>query len=200
MNETCYERLLKQSQIPPGRLADIPLTPPDCDYDTFVYLQEIRENVVNWVNEGHNIYLCSKETGNGKTTWGIKILKEYLACMSDYSPLRPIGMFVNVPVYLNQIKRMMSTDQAELYRLQHDIDNARLVIWDDIVPGTTLTAFEHSTMLAHISYRDMQNSSNIFTANVEGKVLEECLGSKMASRIWNSSEVIRFRGSDRRVK
>ena len=47
----------------------------DPDYDAYLTLNDIKNDVVNFVSKGGNLYIYSRRTGNGKTSWAIKIMQ-----------------------------------------------------------------------------------------------------------------------------
>ena len=74
-----------------------------------------------------------------------------------------------------------------------------LVVWDDIA-STNLSKYDYSQLLACIDTRILEGKANIFTGNFDTKEeLEECMGQKLASRVYSSStEIIIFKGGDMR--
>jgi hypothetical protein len=56
------------------------ISPEKCDIDSYKKLAEIRENIINLVidpNVNFNLAIKSQRTGNGKSSWAIKILLRY---------------------------------------------------------------------------------------------------------------------------
>ena len=47
-------------------------------------------------------------------------------------------------------------------------------------------------------HRVIANRANIFTGNLGEERLKDFVGGRLASRIWNTSDVIEFVGEDRR--
>ena len=48
------------------------------DQKAFKLLDEIRLDIVNFVENGESLYLYSEHTGNGKTSWSIKVTSQIL--------------------------------------------------------------------------------------------------------------------------
>ena len=69
--------LIENSGIPKNRQKPQLLT-AGVDYDAFCLLNDVKEKIDQYVDVGgFNLYICSENTGNGKTSWGIKILLKY---------------------------------------------------------------------------------------------------------------------------
>ena len=53
---------------------------PSCkeDVESFEILSEIKKNIAAMVEQGFNLYIKSNQRQNGKTSWGIKILQNYI--------------------------------------------------------------------------------------------------------------------------
>jgi DNA replication protein DnaC len=74
------------------------------DMKAFHRLKEIKTNIVDFVEQGKNLYICSDITGNGKTSWAIKMLHTYFhyTAVGNYDNLK--GMFVSTTELLLQLK------------------------------------------------------------------------------------------------
>ena len=96
--------LIENSGIPKVRQKPIMLD-AGVDYDKFITLANIKDNIADYVEIGDfNLYICSKETGNGKTSWAIKILLKYFDQRWAGNGFRKIGYFQHVPTLLNTLK------------------------------------------------------------------------------------------------
>jgi DNA replication protein DnaC len=83
----------------------------------------------------------------------------------------------------------------ELKRQLIDVD---LVVWDDVA-STDLSSYDMSNLLTYIDQRCLNIKANIYTGNITSfQELEKIVGNRLASRIWNASEIIEFKGKDRR--
>lgn len=164
------------------------------DYDSFCVLADIKDDIISFVNDGKNLYICSDETGNGKTSWAIKLLMKYFDSVWAGNGFRPRGYFQHVPTLFNTLKDFSNTHSA----LKSTLETVDLVVWDDIA-SVQMSAYDNSQLLSLLDSRAMQEKSNIFTGNITKKEsMEKILGNRLASRVWNSSIVVEFVGKDRR--
>ena len=69
--------LMDNSGIPKSKQRPLSLTPYECDLGAFQRLAEIKDNIVDFVENGRNLYICSEAVGTGKTTWSLKLLMRY---------------------------------------------------------------------------------------------------------------------------
>jgi len=167
----------------------------DEDYEQYVRLAEIKSNIVDFVNNGSNLFIASQHTGNGKTSWSIKLLMKYFDMIWAGNGMRVRGMFVHIPTLLLQLKNFENPISEEY---KQNLMNVDLVVWDEIA-FSNISNYDYSNLIMFLEYRLMDKKSNIFTSNVESKEsLEKQIGYKLASRIWNTSEIIIFRGKDKR--
>lgn len=186
--------LMKNSGIPESRQYPAELV-AGIDYDSFCQLADIKTDIRNIVAAGKNIYIGSRYTGNGKTSWSIKLLMKYFDRIWAGNGFRVAGMFVHVPTLLLQMKNFNAPVSEEYKRNLMESD---LVVFDDVACGN-MSAYDFSNLLMFIDYRIMNNKSNIYTSNQDSKIgLEKSIGDRLASRIWETSEVVIFRGKDKR--
>ena len=88
---------------------------------------------------------------------------------------------------------------ANLDAWKNALETSDLVVWDDIA-STKLSEYDISQLLILVDNRIIDCKSNIFTGNLTSKEsVEKAVGSRLASRIWNSSTVVEFKGKDRRA-
>ena len=85
----------------------------------------------------------------------------------------------------------------EFESLKLHLTTVDLVVWDDIA-STDMSSYDHSQLLSYIDQRILSEKSNIFTGNRNEEEMEKALGSRLASRIWNSSKRIKLKGLDKR--
>lgn len=190
------EALLNQSNIPKNMQRIISLSPEDCDYDAFCKLADIKEEIVDFVNAGKNLYIVSTNTGNGKTTWSIKLMLKYFNDIWIGNGFNTRGVFIHVPTFLLKCKDFNNKD-TEFEELKSRLIDVDLVIWDDI-GSNGLSNYDLSQLLMYIDQRVLSGKSNIFTGNLLEQELNRLLGSRLASRIWNTSEIVQFYGKDKR--
>ena len=190
------QALLHQSNIPEAKQSIITLIPDDCDYDVFCTLADIKSDIKAFVEGGDNLYLVSKNTGNGKTTWAIKLMLKYFDEVWAGNGLRCRGIFIHVPTFLLKCKDFDNKD-PEFNELKSQLLDVDLVIWDDI-GSTGMSNYDLSQLLMYIDQRILASKSNIFTGNLVYADLEKSLGSRLASRIWNTSSIAELKGKDKR--
>ncbi len=166
------------------------------DYTQFVRLSEISKNIVKFVSEGNSLYLHSSICGNGKTSWAIKLMLNYVNNVWPSATSGCTVLFVYVPDFIRGIKdNITSFDEASNYIINNYLD-ADIVIWDDI--GTkTASQFELDHLLRMIGNRINANKTNIYTANVDVDTLAYALDERLASRIRGAVD-IELMGRDKR--
>ena len=165
------------------------------DYKAYQRLSEIRKNIVEYVSESKNLYLCSTTPGNGKTSWAIKMLQTYFhyTAQGSYENLR--GMFIST---LDLLLRLKDFNNPIPKKYKENLENVDLVIWDDIAL-TGISQYDFIQLYSIINNRIFAGKSNIFTSNVvDYNQLQDILGTRLASRIYNTSEIIELKGMDMR--
>lgn len=188
--------LLEMSGLPENKWYPSQLYPEDCDYTAFKRLAQIKHEIVDFVSNGENLYLYSEKTGNGKTSWAIKIMLRYFHEIWAGNGFRCRGLFIHVPTFLTKLKNFNNKD-LKFERVKELLSDVDLVIWDDIA-STDLSSYDNSQLLTYIDTRILCGKSNIFTGNVGEQMITKMLGTRLASRIWNNSELIEFNGGDKR--
>lgn len=187
--------LVDNSGIPSSRQYPIALEVDNIDYDKFMALAAIKNNILEFVQNGNNVYIASKNTGNGKTSWAIKLLLKYFDSIWAGNGLKIRGLFIHVPTLLLQLKNFNSPLSEEY---KNNLIQADLIVWDEIA-STSISNYDYSNLLMFLENRLLNNKSNIFTTNCTDKNdLEEIIGVKLASRVWNTSNIILLKGKDRR--
>lgn len=185
--------LMDNSGIPKVKQRPIILSPDNADLNAFEDLQDIKDDIENFVMNGENLYICG-DTGTGKTSWAIKILLKYFDQIWAGNGFRVRGMFVHIPSLLLKLKDFNHPVSVEY---KQSLLNADLIVWDEI--GGNLSDYDYSQLLMYIDNRLLNEKSNIFTSNIVRNFdLQHTIGAKMASRIWNTSQVIQFKGRDKR--
>ena len=168
------------------------------DKSAFKTLNDIRLDIVNFVENGESLYIYSEYTGNGKTSWAIKLLLRYFDQIWAGNGFRQRGYFISVPAFLNQIKNF--SDEKARQRLLKTLSTSDLVVWDDIA-STKLSDYDIQQLLLIIDQRIADELANIYTGNLTSHdALANALGDRLASRIWNTSTLIEFKGKDRRAE
>ena len=188
--------LVSHSGLPENKWFPQSLSADDVDYDAYCKLAEIKDNIVDFVQSGANLYIYSKTTGNGKTTWAIKLLLKYFDQIWAGNGFRPRGLFISVPMFLTQLKNF-DNKSLELERVKDELPKVDLVVWDDVA-STNMSNYDHSQLISYIDQRVLAGKSNIYTSNMGINDIIKPLGIRLASRIWNNSVQIEFRGGDKR--
>lgn len=189
--------LLHMSCIPKSKRIPKTLVPENIDLESFKRLNNIKNDIVNFVNNGCSLYLYSQTTGNGKTSWAIKILLKYFDKVWAGNRFRARGLFINVPSFLRMVTENVQNPTYEFNELKQLIAEVDLVVWDDI-GATKLTEYDHKNLLSFVDQRVLADKANIYTGNLPGDLLAEAVGYRLASRIYNESSVIELKGQDRR--
>ena len=186
--------LIDNSNIPKAKQYPVILQ-AGVDYDAFCTLAEIKDDIASYVDEGANLYITSSYTGNGKTTWAIKLMLKYFDSIWAGNGFKIRGLFVHVPTLLNQLKNFQKPLSEEY---KQNIMNCDLVVWDDIA-STDMSAYDHSQLLSYVDQRVFSEKANIFTGNITNfDTLAKAVGVRLASRIYRTSTVVEFKGKDRR--
>jgi len=190
--------LMNSSGLPKAKQIPKSLTPEKIDFEAFTELADIKDNIVEFVENGNNLYIASKYNGNGKTSWSIKLLLKYFNEIWPGNGFRVRGLFVHVPTLLLRLKDFERVDES-LNELKHNLISADLVVWDEM-GSDYLSSYDLTQLLTFLDQRDLEEKSNIFTGNLLDKDLNLKVGPKLYSRIWNGSRKIILKGStDRRV-
>ena len=188
--------LMENCGLPVAKQDSIKLTPEECDYDIFCELNDIGSRMDEFVYEGKNLFLCSNQVGNGKTSWAIKLMHKYFALIAEHNCYMPRALFVSVPLLLVELKDFENPVSREFRKRLKEID---LVVWDDIADAV-ITPYDYLQLRAYIDWRVLAKKSNIFTSNcADKKDLIKILGDKLTSRVYDISKVVEFRGKGKRV-
>lgn len=188
--------LVQQSNIPPSKWVPLKLRPGK-DRLAFIRLQEIKDDIENWTKKGGNLYIYSDTFGNGKTSWAIKLMLAYFNKVWAGNGFRRRGIFVSVPEFIDRNREIINNRDEEFVKIREDLLKCDLVIWDDI-SSIKLTDFNHAILFNYIDARMLANKANIFTGNVDYEGMMKTLGGRLASRIWNGSEIVQFVDQDKR--
>ncbi len=189
--------LFKQSQLPEALWNYKSLTCNDKDYQAFKELQAKSDAILDFIAKGDNLYIYSKNCGNGKTSWAIRLMYSYFDKIWHKSCFDCKALFVSVPKFLYNCKRSISQDVKGFEELCNLISEVDLVIWDDIAEMKA-SDYEHQILFQYIDSRINAGKSNIYTSNKNKDQIEDLLGTRLASRIYNCSQVIEFVEEDKR--
>lgn len=191
--------LFKQSNLPEALWNYKELVCHEKDLQVYKQLQAKSDAILNFIEEGNNLYIYSENCGNGKTTWAIRLMYSYFDKIWHKSCFDCKALFVSVPKFLYNCKRSISQDVKGFEELCNLINEVDLVIWDDI-GEMKASDYEHQILFQYIDDRINSKKSNIYTSNKNKEQLEDVLGVRLASRIYNCSECIEFLEEDKRGK
>lgn len=201
------------SGLPKRYRHNIPLKPDEVDLPKFKMLKDwvtvneqiidgkvkYQHNIIDKVGQGLGLFLWSDTKGNGKTSWASKIMQSYFRAVGVQNNLRTRGLYINVPEFLEDMRRNMDNPTQEHKRLVKLIKIVDIVFFDDI--GTeSPTNWVREQLYIILNKRYAEGLCSIFTSNISLAQLghEEILGDRIASRINGSCEIIEFKGDDRR--
>ena len=191
--------LFKQSNLPEALWNYKELICHEKDLQVYKQLQAKSDAILNFIESGNNLYIYSENCGNGKTTWAIRLMYSYFDKIWHKSCFDCKALFVSVPKFLYNCKRSISQDVKGFEELCNLISEVDLVIWDDI-GEMKASDYEHQILFQYIDDRINSKKSNIYTSNKNKEQLEDVLGVRLASRIYNCSECIEFVEEDKRGK
>ena len=197
--------LFRASEIPEKYLYPIPYTEaPQIKESTNMVTQvllDIKENIVEYVNEGENFVFFSSQTGTGKTSWACTIAKHFIFRRMMKNMLEPEAVYINVSEYFATLKSAFGLKDENLniqiLQLNNLIKDVPLLVIDDL-GAEKGTEYTRDTLYQIINYRYSNKLSTIYTTNLplDSKEAEEHLGKRIISRMMEST-VIDF---DKEVK
>lgn len=164
----------------------------EVDRDNYKRLAEIRKGIVEYIEDGNNLFICGRNSGNGKTSWAIKILQTYFhyTAQGNYDNLK--GMFVSTVDLLLKLKDFNNPLPK---RYKDNLEQVDLVVFDDIAITNTLSAYDYTQLFNIINNRVAAGKSTIFTSNLTTyEELDNVLGQRLASRVYSTSEIIELKG------
>lgn len=204
--EKCTERcdfwwklnaIYEASQIPIRYRHNIPLKPEQVDRQSFLNLKEFSDNILENVKNGESVYIYSATTGNGKTTWATKIANQYIRKSVATSMLENEVLYLNVSIFLDQLKSQFSSFNEEIVELQEMAKKCKLLILDDI-GAERPSEYVCERLYDLINYRYTNMLSIIYTSNLNPNELGDRLGMRIESRV-KSAHQVKIVGSDRRT-
>ena len=167
------------------------------DKNNFIILSNIEKDIVSFIDKGNNLYIHSQMTGNGKTSWVLRLLQAYFNKIWANSNLECKALFIHVPTFLLALKDNISEKSEYIRHIKNNILSADLIIWDDIATKS-ITSFESEHLLSMLHSRINSNKSNFFTSNLTDEELHQALGDRLSSRILGTSYNFEFKGYDKR--
>lgn len=199
-DEKFFESELVRSLLPPKKLAKKVMI-PSSDKEAYQRLYEIRDNILSFVSEGKNLMIWSNEVGTGKTLLATKLAAQYILKRNEKNRATDCALFINVGDLLFHKHNSWNRDfysQEMILELEEKIRNCKLVVWDDIgTKGLSDYDEEYLTVLLNHRLNDL-HKSNIYTTNLNENQLIEVIGSRLASRLREDTEIIELKGGDKR--
>jgi len=176
---------------------DLFLDDDGVDLEAYKTLKSIEESIVDFVRGGQNLYIHSTTTGNGKTSWSIRMVQAYFEKIWSKTELKCRALFISVPRYMLAIKDNISEKSDYVDYIKKNVMTADIVIWDEV--GTKgLTEFEHENIMSLINARIDAGKTNIYTSNLDNDQLLKAVGKRLHSRISKTSYSVELKGQDRR--
>lgn len=194
------EVYLNNSLIPKRYLNEISLIPAKVDEQVFKELNNIKLNIKEFVDRGENLLICSNNVGNGKTTWSIKFLKEYIDEVQNIKFKNNCpALFINVTNFLNEKKLSISDPElhSKVIDTERKILSAKLVVFDDL-GVKDISQFDMGNLYYWIDERTNNMKSCIFTSNLLPKQLRNILDERLYSRIVKYSTIKEIKDGDNR--
>ena len=194
------EVYLNNSLIPKRYLNEISLIPAKVDEQVFKELNNIKLNISEFVDKGENLLICSNNVGNGKTTWSIKFLKEYIDEVQNIKFKNNCpALFINVTNFLNEKKLSISDPElhSNVIDTERKILSAKLVVFDDL-GVKDISQFDMGNLYYWIDERTNNMKSCIFTSNLLPKQLRNILDERLYSRIVKYSTIKEIKDGDNR--
>lgn len=183
--------LLADSNLPMHLCFPPPLVAPPEDLNAYQRLKEIKDDIENWVRGGKNLYIYSKNYGNGKTAWAAKLLFAYFDKVWRRCSFEPRGVFMPLPELFERERLRMEKQDDSFMRIRKALVTAPLVVWDGIGQAR-LTDYRYDMMTYFISAREDAGKANIYTGNLDSSQICEWAGGSLAHRICQLSEVVQF--------
>lgn len=189
--------LLKLSHIPQSKQGLNTLNPSVQDVPAFEQLADIRNNIQDFVEEGRKLYLWSNQTGNGKTTWAIKLGLQYINQVWKYFYETPACLFISVSDFLYKSKAFdnpILTKEAQ--DIRRSAEKSDLIILDD-VGLDYISKYDYTSLFSLVDVLCLNDKPLIVTSNFSPQELNELVGDRLPSRLC-SDIVIELKGMDRR--
>lgn len=189
--------LFRLSRIPVTYSYAMPLVPEDEDVKAFEELNSFKENVVQNVAEGKNLYIWGKKTGCGKTSWACKIMGYYFRKIAFESGLENEGLYIYLPTFLEDLRNSYSNPDEDFTEVLEMVRKCKLLIIDDI-GAEKVTEWVRERLVSIINTRVSGGLSTIYTSNLSPTELMDQFEERIGSRVLGCSQLIEIQGNDRR--
>lgn len=168
---------------------------PSCkeDVESFEILSEIKKNIAAMVEQGFNLYIKSNQRQNGKTSWGIKILQNYIHHLIGKPGSKDRALYLDLNEYLRELKLSFDSKDKEFKETEKVMRECDLLVLDGI-DEVRLSEYERNYLKMIIKSRLANNLSNIFIGRNTSGNLINAIGNDLKYYVEDNSTVISIYG------
>lgn len=168
---------------------------PSCkeDVESFEILSEIKKNIEAMVQQGFNLYIKSNQRQNGKTSWGIKILQNYIHHLIGKPGSKDRALYLDLNEYLRELKLSFDSKDKEFKETEKVMRECDLLVLDGI-DEVRLSEYERNYLKMIIKSRLANNLSNIFIGRNTAGNLINAIGNDLKYYVEDNSTVISIYG------
>ena len=168
---------------------------PSCkeDVESFENLSEIKKNIAAMVEQGLNLYIKSNQRQNGKTSWGIKILQNYIHHLIGKPGSKDRTLYLDLNEYLRELKLSFDSKDKEFKKTEKVMRECDLLVLDGI-DEVRLSEYERNYLKMIIKSRLANNLSNIFIGRNTADNLINAIGNDLKYYVEDNSTVISIYG------
>ena len=168
---------------------------PSCkeDVESFEILSEIKKNIAAMVEQGFNLYIKSNQRQNGKTSWGIKILQNYIHHLIGKPGSKDRALYLDLNEYLRELKLSFDSKDKEFKETEKVMRECDLLVLDGI-DEVRLSEYERNYLKMRIKSRLANNLSNIFIGRNTAGNLINAIGNDLKYYVEDNSTVISIYG------
>ena len=168
---------------------------PSCkeDVESFEILSEIKKNIAAMVEQGFNLYIKSNQRQNGKTSWGIKILQNYIHHLIGKPGSKDRALYLDLNEYLRELKLSFDSKDKEFKETEKVMRECDLLVIDGI-DEVRLSEYERNYLKMIIKSRLANNLSNIFIGRNTAGNLINAIGNDLKYYVEDNSTVISIYG------
>lgn len=168
---------------------------PSCkeDVESFEILSEIKKNIAAMVEQGFNLYIKSNQRQNGKTSWGIKILQNYIHHLIGKPGSKDRALYLDLNEYLRELKLSFDSKDKEFKETEKIMRECDLLVLDGI-DEVRLSEYERNYLKMIIKSRLANNLSNIFIGRNTAGNLINAIGNDLKYYVEDNSTVISIYG------
>lgn len=189
-------QLLVESGVPKKYLVPQNLVLRKADDLAWEWLEDYRSNVVSNVEQGRSIVITSSTVGNGKTSWAIRLLQRYIAETALDGVLDVKGVFCVSSSMLEIFGDFGYFETSiEFFNYLNRLKTCKLLVIDEVGSGR-VTQVSYNHLYDLINYRVDNNLCTIYTTNYSDDKIQDVLGQRLYSRIYDTSTVVEFTASN----